>query len=1504
MQSTSVTVLGRLLAKLPDKDNAGIAHTVELLAGTPAESIANSVIALALRAKYPAAAKAALAGNISDSKRLAENAKVFDSLPPLSVDVSGRDEEVPGSPKASAVPIDEFGRITFANAEKKFGFLTNEVTGETLFFLFRYVSDHALLDDIESGTVGHKVHFVVKPVIKSPRARFDEARSIRLRPNQNALVIKARAPYATRTDARPAKPTWLPKAAGTYADAKRFEQMGNFKAAEELLPKAIQEGGRYRQSAIKDLAMLMGRGNRAAEGIELLDRYRDEFEPKRPVDNLKATLLVKLGEYRKAAKLYEELYRTAPSETKDAVGAAKQAGYCYSLLSNFEDALKSFRAAKAISPSDSTITDAIERIRRAKSLGTLSAEDTKQLQDLAGAAVASGLSSFANFFMQMSDFKGADERSIARGFFETSDFQKIDRQLRAIRGRQPRMKGQLYQTLAAMSVKTPLESGDVSVQDALRSCFFFMGEAALNDKLASDSVRCFLAEAAHIASRPDQVTDVARYLLNTYLSEPLSIEELSTDTRRGAVHLPLQTVIKLFEGDEAGWKNLMSDLPYYASVAEYAVILIQAEARRNPVLGQSFFLEKELEDLRRKEVERIQSELNILRPLLSQNVTGDGLQQISATLSSSAVSTRFKLDQVRLYELGKLASESSTYWREQDYIEREATYGRVTGGLKALSDAIKKEPTKLTIEMILPLADRLLLEILDDFDKFRTGASASLSLNNLLKDDYYVPDLDGVITLALELNSERGSTPIEGVSLTVTSSEKSFQQIEACYSPELLRGGGRREIQVRIKPSESQLAELAFTIQVTARYHNRAANKIEDTVFSLPIAIGASDSFSDLSNPYAAYSGGAIVNDPKMLFGRGELLARIQKQVVEGPVGQCFVLYGQKRSGKSSVLYRLKETLVRPQLGVLVTVGTMDIYEAEVSFVRQCIDAIQEQLTIEVPAFSTTAPTYEEIKASPLRTFQLFLRDTLGALSRAGWDEPRLVLLIDEFTYLFEYIQEKIIPRSFMRQWKALLELGLFSAVVVGQDSMPKFKQSFPNEFGVTHDERISYLSPTDAIDLAQRPIATASGGRYRGRAMEKLLECTAGSPFYLQIMCDHLVRHLNRRRRPFLTEADVDQVSIELTTGANFLPIERFDPLITAAGESVAEASRDTYLQLLTGIAHASRPSGAARLEDMPTIENRTLLLKDLRERDVLLIDASGRYAISSGIVCRMAAGKRAVALKLDQLEMDNPFAGYGKVIRGERLVGRTAALDEISERISKNGGSVAIIGSPRIGKTSLANEIMHRSTDTDLRLVKIWVDLSTVPGSVELFQSITEAAASGIAIKDQKTFNLIESIAKSSVNGSYEAYRATRRLLSVAATAGFAFQLFVDEFDWIRKYHDSQIAIQRLRDLIYRNFETELSAVFIARRSLRAIESTISDVSTLDGVCEQHYLGPLDVEGFRELIARAATNGWSMAQDQVDLLEYYTGGHPYLAEMILCRAWLQQSVLEGASRALERNF
>jgi hypothetical protein len=283
--------------------------------------------------------------------------------------------------------------------------------------------------------------------------------------------------------------------------------------------------------------------------------------------------------------------------------------------------------------------------------------------------------------------------------------------------------------------------------------------------------------------------------------------------------------------------------------------------------------------------------------------------------------------------------------------------------------------------------------------------------------------------------------------------------------------------------------------------------------------------------------------------------------------------------------------------------------------VQLCVDAIEERLLSEPGIISPPSPTSREIAEAPVRALKGYIGEVGASLMSAGWDAPRIVLLIDEFTYLFEYIKEGIVPKSFMRQWKALLELGVFAAVVVGQDSMPKFKQAFPNEFGVTHDERISYLPPESAMELAQQPVSIEGQTRYRGRAIDRLLEYTAGSPFYLQIMCDHLVRNLNRRRRPFVTEADVEQVARILTTGAGSLPIERFDPLITAAGESVAEASRDTYLKLLTSIAYATRVSEGITKHELALPEEQAGLLKDLRERDVLITDAAGRHSIRVGL-------------------------------------------------------------------------------------------------------------------------------------------------------------------------------------------------------------------------------------------------------------------------------------------------
>ena len=136
----------------------------------------------------------------------------------------------------------------------------------------------------------------------------------------------------------------------------------------------------------------------------------------------------------------------------------------------------------------------------------------------------------------------------------------------------------------------------------------------------------------------------------------------------------------------------------------------------------------------------------------------------------------------------------------------------------------------------------------------------------------------------------------------------------------------------------------------------------------------------------------------------------------------------------------------------------------------------------------------------------------------------------------------------------------------------------------------------------------------YRGQAIKKLFDLTAGSPFFLQIVCDRLVRHLNDRNGPFVTEADIEQVRQKLTVGADALPPERFDALVTAAGETVAIIPRKELWGILTRVANESLHSDWCYRNALADLPNNKDALKDLVDREVLATEGN-RVSIRVGL-------------------------------------------------------------------------------------------------------------------------------------------------------------------------------------------------------------------------------------------------------------------------------------------------
>ena len=54
--------------------------------------------------------------------------------------------------------------------------------------------------------------------------------------------------------------------------------------------------------------------------------------------------------------------------------------------------------------------------------------------------------------------------------------------------------------------------------------------------------------------------------------------------------------------------------------------------------------------------------------------------------------------------------------------------------------------------------------------------------------------------------------------------------------------------------------------------------------------------------------------------------------------------------------------------------------------------------------------------------------------------------------------------------------------------------------------------------------------------------------------------------------------------------------------------------------------------------------------------------------------------------LNTQNPFSDFGSIVKGVRFVGRKKEIEAIQNRVlGQNYGNIAIMGLPRIGKTSL---------------------------------------------------------------------------------------------------------------------------------------------------------------------------------------------------------------------------
>lgn len=260
--------------------------------------------------------------------------------------------------------------------------------------------------------------------------------------------------------------------------------------------------------------------------------------------------------------------------------------------------------------------------------------------------------------------------------------------------------------------------------------------------------------------------------------------------------------------------------------------------------------------------------------------------------------------------------------------------------------------------------------------------------------------------------------------------------------------------------------------------------------------------------------------------------------------------------------------------------------------------------------------------------------------------------------------------------------------------------------------------------------------------------------------------------------------------------------------------------------------------------------------------------------------------------MDGSNPHADFGGTVTGARFVGRESELRAIANRVFGAGGfgSIAVVGLPRIGKTSLVSEAIRRAEENSSiwrKTIVVRLNVGTVDSIGSLFRSLIEDLRDTLR---ERGFHddLIDRRIAEAINTPDLDFGAVRRVFKAIRQADIRPVCILDEFDAGRRvFEDTPQCFHWLRELCS-NPEFKAAVVIVAKRRLQ-------DVARLAGHESDYWanvlltlpLKPLLDGDVSEFIARLEEEGVGLSNANRTQLLALCGGHPYLLDAFAYHAW-----------------
>ena len=263
----------------------------------------------------------------------------------------------------------------------------------------------------------------------------------------------------------------------------------------------------------------------------------------------------------------------------------------------------------------------------------------------------------------------------------------------------------------------------------------------------------------------------------------------------------------------------------------------------------------------------------------------------------------------------------------------------------------------------------------------------------------------------------------------------------------------------------------------------------------------------------------------------------------------------------------------------------------------------------------------------------------------------------------------------------------------------------------------------------------------------------------------------------------------------------------------------------------------------------------------------------------------------KVETVPRHNPYADFGTTITGRRFIGRSDELRTIENRVfgMQAYGSLAVIGLPRIGKTSLIFEAVRRAAPRamELRHVVVQANVGAFATFDDLLKSVIEDLAEEVRSRGFET-PLIEKRMENAVDSPGFNFNSIRTVFKALRQENIRPVCIFDEFDAGRRvFRGTPHCFHWIRELCS-NPEFKAAVVLVTKRRLQ-------DVARLAGHDSDYWanvlmslsIKPLSDAEVAIFFDRLTEEGIVLGDAERSEVVALCGGHPYLLDAFAFHAW-----------------